>query len=594
MNSQKHPNWVLLPRVPEEVYTDRQEFLEYFYQTALEARHRRSMSTVLLGKRRMGKTEIFKRVVNRLFWEQDHRDPQAVIPVYYSFPDEIVDRWEFAMHYGENFLRWYAAFRLREPGLLSKAIVRREELLEVCEARLPMSMGLKGSLNLLKFLQEKDITIPEEVAVQHPVWVSDHDGIPIAVFLDEFQNTRLPQQKFSVTGYMQEAVESLACPHFVTGSAMSILAREIIGRGALFGRFRSKPIDPMTPYWGTELALRAAHFYNTHITEEVAPVVADRCGGNPFYIIAVIQQAAEQHTALTDEDTVNKMLAVDLSSGFIWGELNDQVNRWITRINEYGITKWVLYLSALEEGDRLDLKRIRRELREREGKDVPPEVIRDVLIKLSRGDLLEYMELGGWFRKVDDPILLDFLKVWGRIEVAGEPETIVREDVITTYQNVYKQMIEYKGYLAEVFLIQILWNTQRTTLPGRYFHSPEDIPMPDFIYIDQRSKLGAGKGLEIDIFATAGIEVWIAESKWWSDQKVGPNAVEHLLNQAELVRERKGDDLKTLRIWFFAHGGFTKSAEALMREKQVLWSTCEDLNALLELAHLRPLPVLEK
>jgi len=581
--------------VPEEVYTDRQEFLEYFYHAALEASHRRSMSTVLLGKRRMGKTEIFKQVVNRLFWEQDHRDPQAVIPVYYSFPDEIVDRWEFAMHYGENFLRWYAAFRLREPGLLSKTIVRREELLEVCEARLPMSLGLKGSLNLLKFLQKKDITTPEEVAVQHPAWVSDHDDIPIVVFLDEFQNTRLPQQNFSVVGYMQEAVESLACPHFVTGSAMSILAREIIGRGALFGRFDGEEIMPMTPYWGTELAFKAAHYYQAELTEEMAPVVADRCCGNPFYITAVVRQAAKQGQSLADEEAVNTMLAVDLSSGFIWGELNDQVNRWIARINEYGITKWVLYLSALEEGDRLDLERIRRELREREGQDVPPEVIRDVLIKLSRGDLLEYMELGGWFRKVDDPILLDFLRVWGRIEVVGEPETKVRDSLRIIYQKFHKRVTEYKGYLAEVFMIQLLWNSQGKTLPGQYFHSPKDIRMPNrFSYIDQRSRLGAGKGMEIDIFAAAGIEVWIAESKWWSGQKVGPKIVEHLLDQAERVRERKGDDLETLHIWLFAHGGFTKDAETLMREKQLFWSTCEDLNALLETVHLRKLPVLEE
>ena len=39
----------------------------------------------LLGQRRMGKTEIFKRVVNKLFHEQDHNDPKAVIPVYFEF-----------------------------------------------------------------------------------------------------------------------------------------------------------------------------------------------------------------------------------------------------------------------------------------------------------------------------------------------------------------------------------------------------------------------------------------------------------------------------------------------------------------------------
>ena len=62
----------------------------------------------------------------------------------------------------------------------------------------------------------------------------------------------------------------------------------------------------------------------------------------------------------------------------------------------------VLYYSALEEGDRLDLDRIQKELAEREGKVVPMETIRDVLIKLSRGDLLQYMELGGWFRTKQD------------------------------------------------------------------------------------------------------------------------------------------------------------------------------------------------
>ncbi|MCP4350737.1 MAG: hypothetical protein GY795_35155 [Desulfobacterales bacterium] len=120
--------WVIRPRVPDEVYTDRDEFLDYFYHAALEAIHRRTMSTVLLGKRRMGKTEIFKRVVNRLFWEQDHREPSAAVPVYYSFPEEMIDRWEFSIQYVENFLRWYAAFRLRSPEILSDRFLSRDDL----------------------------------------------------------------------------------------------------------------------------------------------------------------------------------------------------------------------------------------------------------------------------------------------------------------------------------------------------------------------------------------------------------------------------------------------------------------------------------
>lgn len=108
------------------------------------------MSTVLLGQRRMGKTEIFKRVVNRLFFGQDkYRDKDAsVVPVYYSFRDTVVDRWDFSAKYVENFLRWYAAFRLRDTDILSEAVVMREELAELIRTRLEITKGLRGALNV--------------------------------------------------------------------------------------------------------------------------------------------------------------------------------------------------------------------------------------------------------------------------------------------------------------------------------------------------------------------------------------------------------------------------------------------------------------
>lgn len=586
--------WAVKPLVPKEVYTDRQEFLDYFYQAALRAISRRTRSTVLLGQRRMGKTEIFKRVVNRLFFEQDHTDPQAVVPVFFSFPDEVISRQDFALKYVENFVRWYAAFRLREPNLLHPSThEKRDELIEYVTNSMPLSDGFKGALHLLDAIESGGVTLPEERAVQLPRGVSDWDDSTIVMFLDEFQNTYLPEYNFRVVGFMQEAVESPTCPHFVTGSAMSILVQEILGKGALFGRFDHDPITALTDYWGSELALRAARYYQAELPEVMAPVVSERCGGNPFYITAVVQQAAKQRKALTNEETLNEMLAVDLSSGFIWAELHDQVSRWIAKVNEYGITKWILYLAALEDQPRISLTRIQEELRRQEQQEVDLATIKEVLVKLSRGDLVDYKSFGDWFGKVNDPILDEFLKVWGRIEVVGENRNEVKDDIRNKYRTLQKRFSEHKGYLAEVYMIQILWNSQEKTLPGRYFHAPEDIRVPRFSYIDQRSRLGAGKGLEIDVFAAAGPEVWIAESKWWRDDKVGPRIVKHLLEQAEIVKQRKGNDLDTLRIWFFAHDGFTEKAEALLQKHNVLWSTRTELDALLEEVKLRKLPVIE-
>jgi hypothetical protein len=260
-------------------------------------------------------------------------------------------------------------------------------------------------------------------------------------------------------------------------------------------------------------------------------------------------------------------------------------------MNEYGITKWVLYLSALEEGDRLDLERIQRELADREGRDVSIEMIRDVLIKLSRGDLLEYMELGGWFRKVDDPILLEFLRVWGRIEVEGQDRARVQKELVRHSQTLERRVHDHLGYLAEVYMAQVLWNGQRKTLPGRFFHSETDVTVPwRFIYIRHRTRLGTGKEMEIDVEAAAATEHWVCESKWWHGRKVGRAEVESLVRKAEAVREAEGEGLDTLRVWFSACDGFTEEAEGLMKEKGLFWSTREDLDGLLNTVGLRQLP----
>jgi hypothetical protein len=593
MNQHSQPKYAIRPIVPETVYTNRNEHLNYLYQTALNAIERRSMSVVLLGQRRMGKTEIFKRVVNRLFFEQEHHADihRSVVPVYYSFKDTVSDKWDFSIDYVENFIRWYVAFRLRDLTILSTTDVTQEGVIEFLRNHLDQFKELESALNFYEGFLKKNVTMPEDKALSLPRRVSDWHEATIVMFLDEFQNTRLPQYNFDVVGLMQEAVESPTCPHFVTGSAMSILAKEILGRGSLFGRFESEPIEEMTPYWGTQLALKSAAYYHAVTSDTMAPVIAKRCGGNPFYITSVIRQSVKQNKPLTDETVLNEMLAVDLSSGFIWGELNDQVSRWIARINEHNITKWVLYLSAMEEGDRIDLDRIHRQLLEKEEKDVPVDIIRDVLIKLSRGDLLDYMELGGWFRKVQDPILLEFLKVWGRIEVEGISAYRVQKEIQQKYQLLEKKIKDQLGYLAEIYMAQILWNCQNRTLAGKWFHSDTDIIIPwHFNYIWHRTRLGAGKDMELDIEAAAGSEIWIGESKWWKDRKAGIHDVEILMNKGDLFRRKEGPGLKTLRIWFFSYSGFTEEAEEFIKKNGILWSSKKELNDLLNYAGLRRLP----
>ena len=111
----------------------------------------------------------------------------------------------------------------------------------------------------------------------------------------------------------------------------------------------------------------------------------------------------------------------------------------------------------------------------------------------------------------------------------------------------------------------------------------EDVTLPwRFIYIRHRTRLGAAREMEIDVEAAAAKEHWICESKWWHGRKVSHVEVESLLRKAEALREAEGEGLETMRVWFFAHDGFTDKAEELMKKNGVLWSVREELNGLLE------------
>ncbi len=578
--------------VPDEIYTDRKEFLYFFYNEALKAATRRTVSMVLLGQRRMGKTEIFKRVVNRLFFEQDRKDPNAVVPVYYKFPDHITDPWKFSIDYVENFIKWYVAFRLGDPKIVvNNDYVPIIDLPEFVKSNIEMTDGFESTLHLLESLSKKVGIYPEKRAVILPRTVSDLDDSSIVMFLDEIQNLHLPQHDFRVVGYMQDAVESPTCPHFVTGSAMSIL-NDILGKGSLYGRFDAEPIKPFTNFYGAELVSKTSLYCNADIPEIMQPVISEKCGGNPFYINAVVRRSAKLNEPLNNEEAINKILAVDLSSGFIYQELRDQVIKWIDRLNDHNITKWILYLAALEEAEDIDPERIQKELKVREGADVDIQKIIDVMIKLSQGDLIDYKSFGGYFTHMNDPVLQDFLKVWGKIEVERQSQSHVVSDLVFQYESLKRKYKDYQGYLAEVFMIQVLWNNQKKTIDGKYFNSPETVKIPNFIYIDQRYRLGSGKGKEIDIFASAGRDFWIAESKWHKDP-VDEKIIENLIRQGELVREKMGKNVRSVTLWIFASSGVTGNAKKRLEDNSVLWSTKAELNALLEDSGLRRLPEID-
>ncbi|VFM95553.1 MAG: hypothetical protein BECKG1743F_GA0114225_100764 [Candidatus Kentron sp. G] len=587
---QPTPDWAIKPLAPDEIDTGREETVDALYRAALAAGARRSASTVLLGRRRMGKTEVFQRVVNRLFFEQDHRDPAAVVPVFYRFPDDFHDRWDFALRYVENFLRWFVAFRLGDTRFLSPVTAGRGELMEVIGASPVFSETFKAGARLMEDIPNARVTVPEEQALLLPRRVSDYDDTTTVMFLDEFQNTRPSRYDFPIAGYLQEAVESPTCPHFVTGLAAGPPSRAVLGGQTLSGRFEIEPLEPLSGYWGAELARRLAKYHNTAVAEEITPVLAERCAGNPFYIGAVVKQAARQGREIASEEDLDAILALDLAGGFIWAELDEQVSRWIASMDRDGdgLAERVLYLSTREDGSRLDPARLREALRVREGRDVPREKVLEVLVGLSRGELVRYREPGGYFEKSGDPILLEFLELWGKIRVQGRDGAQVRDELRQKYRRQERRAGELTAYLAEVYMAQVLLNAQGKILPGRCFHREDNIRIPRFGYLRLQARFGTDPDGRVNIHGGAGAEHWVAQGRWHHGHLVSIPSVQKLLDKAALVKKARGPD--RVQVWFFSHSGFTREAEEFMADADILWSAREELGELLNHVGLKQLP----
>ena len=129
-------------------------------------------------------------------------------------------------------------------------------------------------------------------------------------------------------------------------------------------------------------------------------------------------------------------------------------------------------------------------------------------------------------------------------------------------------MRSHAGAWERVYVSQVLWNSQRRTLPAALLHSTEDIAVPDrFVCIWHRKRLGAAPDMEIDVEAAVGKELWLCESKWLSGRKAGVKEIESLLYKGRLFTVQKGSGLKILRLCFFACGGFTPDAEYLMAKE---------------------------
>ena len=428
--------------VPADEFTDREEIIEEMMHWASITPRDMMISTAVVGPRRIGKTAVLEQVYNRLFWEQDE-----VVPIYFSFEAKPTTSTEFAWAYFINFLQQYIAFRRKDDNLarLDAQEVEPRDLISMAEEMKgdPISVlapGLFRLLNsptaLLHDKLERVIYLPRRVMEYNRArWKPE---TPIFVMLDEFQEVmkiRYSDGKpADGVGLYQWAVEGRQCPHIVTGSAVRLITQEILGTGALFGRFEYFPFPPLPNIYGLELVDKLAHKYGLEIPEPVAGYIVTRCGGNPFYIRCVIMRAIRQRlSTVKDKTVVDNLIAYEVTRGLIWRDWSGQLQKYFEQINSQYIAKHILFYAAQFEDEMIDIEVIAKKVNR------PPDEVYHILRQLAFAEMID-VRGGVVFFNLKDPILRDFIRAQYELDIEKKPVERKQKELVEEYRRLQEEV----------------------------------------------------------------------------------------------------------------------------------------------------------
>jgi len=572
----------------DEIFTDREELLSVLKKIALGTKAQRYISPVLIGHRRVGKTEVLKRLYNDLFWEQD-----KIVPIYITFEDLSRESRQFATEYFAIFLRQYVGFKEKDVELAQSAAF--DEIIKRAQryAKENDNYGLSRIVNeYLGAAKTKELTWPVlDYAIWAPRRVSRDNEQPMFVMLDEFQHAIEIRDESgidpNVLGKYQHAVEYRRCAHLVTGSAVTLLTKDIIGRGPLFGRFRAEYIRGLEGYYVIELCQKLGKHQDVKVNVEMASYLSERTGGNPFYLECIFAGASRLQLDLTHLDAVNEVIAYELTQGAIWSELYRQLNYYFNTINEYGITKNIFYFATRYQDEKIDKKRIAASMRHW---GVTEEQVVDILLALSRADLIEEKVAGTEFYNIKDPIMREFTDAWARVDVENATWAEAGVELQERYNKLAGVYANLKGYTTELMVQFLMMRFNRREVEGQaFFNHPGSVFLPRFAWVDaQTVKLPDSPQYQIDVAGRSVPHLWLVEVKN-TEQPIGLKNVEHFADACNVAAKVIGGEEVTR--WYVSTSGFTQDATDYLKEHGFLYSDRSQINKLLRHFGLRELPV---
>jgi hypothetical protein len=567
-----------------ELFTGRKKELAYFLKWIGDIKKRKSQSTAILARRKMGKTALMERLFNITYFMNN-----GVIPFYYEIKENDIWIVDFCQDFFLTFIYQYIAFKTRKP----------EYLVAVSESDFEKAIDIAKSEGLhyiTGFIESAAHAVAHEkvdilwnIARETPHKIAAGQKEFIVQMIDEFQflnamvyrDKEMKVRAKNLAGGYLSTAESKIAPVLVSGSWVGWLMNEL--NMMLPARFKYEYLENMPQDEAIELVYKYSRFFEVPVVEETVYLVSQLSEGSPFYISSIIRSRYEDKDLATVEGLTKTLEFETLNDrGSIKATWMEYVSSAFKQVNGKNAKRIVLYLCQHR-----DREVTRRELLEKLALDMEDTELEDKLKALVKADIIKQGQTNFDYRGVQDNIFDKvFRGVYEKeirdfdVKVIGQEYREAFEMLKGQYSRLLGKFNYQKGYFTEYLILEKLRlhareNNELLKRITRYL--PEDFNFCDYSRVWKYDSSPEYTGrISMDIFARARSsedysiigEVKSRELRKFSKEEAAAF-------EAKMSRVKEIENLERAVGFIFSRSGFTKDAEDYCRERRIACSEDE-------------------
>jgi hypothetical protein len=594
------PNVSILPSgdfVGVEEFTNRRQELVFLWDLAGQATRRQAPSYAIIARKGMGKTALLQEFHRQLFTSQ-----KQVVPFYVSFaeykdkPGRVqLSLKQFISILFTNFAFQYGAFKsgkFSSPPELPPTVAKQKKFFDSLDDRLLE----EEYLDHLHALETNEIHNAFHHAIDFAKTMALRRGEAGIVMIDEFQVLTEVydeglEQFVDITAAFQKAAEARWCPMIVTGSAVSLVTKTVMG-GLLARRFGPYHLKPFDRQHTLEYAYKLARSRQITLSEKVAVEMYRLTGGNPYYIWCLFSSLGLADNDLSTLEKLEKLYTFETidRDGKMRQFWDTHFAEFADKINDDKIGLQCLYQLAVAKKE-VRIEEIAAEL------EVEPEKVRRVLKNLEEADLV-VRQTGSLFPiydRITDPILAAYIEREYQMGLVGQNlQTFLQSQFQALHQRI-GSAARLLGEAAELYTRHLLmsFTGQQVDAAAIFNLEAGNLRLPKFQKVEHRTGLViAGEMIEFDLLAE-GEEIWLVEVKY-RKAPATLNDVEKFIEKLSKLEgwSRPAELGEGKRLWFFSRSGFDEQATARLRELNVLHCDILGFNALCRAVKIGEVPVI--